>query len=210
MFLKQFAVLRRQLLPNLIKPNNYLRFQTTSATTATSSITTPNILDLRVGYIKDIRKHENADSLYVSQIQIGPDADKDIVQVCSGLVGLIPMEKLYHSRVVVVNNLKPSKMRGIKSEAMLLCADATNTDGQQLVDPVLPPSESPLGAMLTFGAPAEEVSLQNKKRLKSKEFMEVAQDLTVNNEWVVMWRNCALIGCTVGLGNPAFFGAQVR
>lgn len=191
---------------NNVTRKQIFRFQSTSAI---KPIITPNILDLRVGYIKDIRRHENADSLYVSQIQIGPDEQKDIVQVCSGLVGLIPMEKLHQSRVVIVNNLKPSKMRGVKSEAMLLCADAATEEGQPpLVDPVVPPPDSPLGQSLNF---TDTEAVSQKKRLKSQQFADVADELTVDNNYNVVWRSThKLEGCTAGKDDSRFVGARVR
>ena len=42
--------------------------------------------------------------------------------VVSGLAGLVPMEKLQDRLGVFLCNLKPQKMRGIESQAMLLCA----------------------------------------------------------------------------------------
>ena len=42
--------------------------------------------------------------------------------VCSGLVKYIPIEEMQKRYVVVVANLKPVTMRGVKSCAMVLCA----------------------------------------------------------------------------------------
>lgn len=42
--------------------------------------------------------------------------------VVSGLVGLVPEEKLQNRLGVFLCNLKPVKMRGITSGAMLMCA----------------------------------------------------------------------------------------
>lgn len=195
-------------LGNIVRKQLF-RFQSTSVISPKSAIITPNILDLRVGYIRDIKRHENADTLYVSQIQIGPDEQKDIVQVCSGLVGLVPLEKLHQSRVVIVNNLKPSRMRGVKSEAMLLCADAETGEGQlPLVDPVVPPLDAELGQPLHF-ADTEPVS--EKKRLKSKQFADVAGELTVDNKHRVVWRSSHILeGCTAGKNDSHFVGARVR
>ncbi|KAF6006945.1 hypothetical protein HII12_004870 [Brettanomyces bruxellensis] len=106
---------------------------------------TPRLLDLRIGKIVEIKKHENADKLYVSQVAVSgakPDESSQgkldgniehvtkTVQVCSGLVGFVPKSELLNKRVVLVMNLKPSKMRGVRSEAMLLAAEKriNNTD----------------------------------------------------------------------------------
>lgn len=44
--------------------------------------------------------------------------------VVSGLAGLVPMKNLQDRLGVFLCNLKPQKMRGIESQAMLLCASA--------------------------------------------------------------------------------------
>ena len=42
--------------------------------------------------------------------------------VVSGFAGLVPMEDLEGSLAVFLCNLRPFKMRGVESRAMLLCA----------------------------------------------------------------------------------------
>lgn len=78
------------------------------------------MVDLRVGHIIKAIKHPDADSLYVSTIDMGDETGPRTV--CSGLVNHIPLEEMQDRLVVVVANLKPVKMRGIKSAAMVLCA----------------------------------------------------------------------------------------
>lgn len=213
-----------------------IKFQSTSANTASKVAAAPppkiknvdpNILDLRVGLIKDIRRHENADSLYVSQIQVGPTGEeKSIVQVCSGLVGLVPMEELHGRRVIIVNNLKPSKMRGVASQAMLLCADGEVTvDGETKpnIEPINPPEDAPLGGILAFvheddttgNISVEDGKEEIKKRIKSKAFQAVSEDLTIDNNMRVVWRQKLILCydtisrcCTVS--DLTLVGAQVR
>jgi methionyl-tRNA synthetase len=48
-------------------------------------------LDIRVGVIKNVKKHPDADSLYVEEIDVGEDAPRVVV---SGLVKFIPMEQM--------------------------------------------------------------------------------------------------------------------
>ena len=42
----------------------------------------------------------------------------------SGLAKYIPLEELAGRRVVIVANLKPANMRGVKSQAMVLAASS--------------------------------------------------------------------------------------
>ncbi len=59
-------------------------------------------------------KHSDADSLYVSQIDLGEvSGPRTIV---SALAQLVPIEELRGRLVVVLCNLKPAKMRGIESK----------------------------------------------------------------------------------------------
>lgn len=197
------------------------RFQSTIVKPALN----PNLLDLRVGLIKSIARHENADSLYVSQIEIHPNGST--VQVCSGLVGLVPIEELQSRRVVLVNNLKPSKMRGVKSEAMLLCAAS---EGDKVVEPVMPDPKFAVGHILKFtGIDNSDVA---KKRIKSSVFANIAAGLSVDSQGQVIWTKsgstdtatttttdpeattapvtdtvCPLVGCTV---DASLAGAPVR
>ena len=52
------------------------------------------------------------------------------LQVVSGLAKYIPLEAMQGRRVVLVANLKPANMRGVKSQAMVLAA--TSTDGTKV------------------------------------------------------------------------------
>ena len=65
-------------------------------------------------------QHPEADSLYVETVDLGEESGPRTV--ISGLNGLVPMDQLDQSLGVFLCNLKPSKMRGIESQAMLMCA----------------------------------------------------------------------------------------
>lgn len=65
-------------------------------------------------------------SLYVEEIDVGEATGPR--QVVSGLVKYIPeAAQLEGRRVVLVTNMKPANMRGVKSHAMVLAA--TSPDG---------------------------------------------------------------------------------
>lgn len=82
-------------------------------------------LDIRVGVIREVSQHPDADQLYVERVDVGEDTPRTIV---SGLVRFCPMDTLVGRRVVVLCNLKPRALRGVKSHGMLLCAsDAEHT-----------------------------------------------------------------------------------
>ncbi|OBA23322.1 nucleic acid-binding protein [Metschnikowia bicuspidata var. bicuspidata NRRL YB-4993] len=120
----------------------------------------PGMIDLRVGFIQKAVKHPDADSLYMSTIDMG-DAEGPRT-VCSGLVKYIPLEDMQERYVVCVANLKPVSMRGVKSCAMVLCASTEDT-----VEFVNPPAGSKPGDKLFFeGYNAEpEKQLNPKKKV---------------------------------------------
>ncbi|KHN98464.1 multisynthetase complex auxiliary component p43 [Metarhizium album ARSEF 1941] len=139
----------------------------------------PCLIDLRVGHILKAVQHPDADSLYVSTIAMGdPAGNEDYVEyegqvcrtVCSGLNGLIPLEEMQGRKVVVVCNLKPVKMRGIKSCAMVLAASPRVKEGEVdedkgPVELVAPPEGCKAGDRVFFeGWQGEPEGVLNPKK----------------------------------------------
>jgi len=124
----------------------------------------PALIDLRVGHILKAVNHPDADSLYVSTIACGdpPGTDntseyegKVVRTVCSGLNGLIPLEEMQGRKIIAVCNLKPVKMRGIQSAAMVLAASPRLAPGEidnhaGPVELVNPPSDAEAGERVYF------------------------------------------------------------
>jgi methionine--tRNA ligase beta chain len=80
-------------------------------------------LNVRVGKILTCEKHPGADALYVESIDLGEGTPRTVV---SGLVKHYSVEQMVGRCVCVVANMKPSAMRGVKSEGMVLCASAAD------------------------------------------------------------------------------------
>lgn len=91
----------------------------------------------------DVKKHPDADSLYVETIDVGEAAPRTVV---SGLVKFLQPSDLQDKLVVLLTNLKPAAMRGIKSAAMVLCA--SNADHTK-VELLIPPEGSVPGDRVT-------------------------------------------------------------
>jgi methionine--tRNA ligase beta chain len=66
-----------------------------------------------------VKPHPDASKLFLETIDVGEDKPRTVI---SGLVDKVAQEDLQDRMVVLLCNLKPSKMRGIVSEAMVLCA----------------------------------------------------------------------------------------
>ena len=76
-------------------------------------------LQMMVGEIVEVKDHPNADSLYLLNVDFG-NVKK---QVVAGLKKYKKPEELLKQKAVFCVNLKPAKLRGEKSEAMILVAD---------------------------------------------------------------------------------------
>lgn len=139
----------------------------------------PALIDLRVGHILKAIKHPEADSLFVSTIAMGDKTGTDdtsefegqvVRTVCSGLNGLVPLEEMQGRKVVVVCNLKPVKMRGIKSSAMVLAASPKLAPGVEdnhagPVELVTPPEGAVAGERVYFeGWQGEPEGVLNPKK----------------------------------------------
>ncbi|MBU2497153.1 MAG: hypothetical protein KJ767_03795 [Nanoarchaeota archaeon] len=75
-------------------------------------------LDIRTATIKKAENHPNADKLQVLKVDIG---GKEI-QLVAGLKDFYKNTELKGKQIVVITNLEPANLRGIKSEGMLLAA----------------------------------------------------------------------------------------
>ncbi|KAH3659230.1 hypothetical protein OGATHE_006114 [Ogataea polymorpha] len=139
----------------------------------------PSMVDFRVGFIEKAIKHPDADALYVSTIHMGDEEGPRTV--CSGLVKYYPLEAMQQRYVVVIANLKPVTMRGIKSSAMVLCASEGET-----VEFINPPEGSKAGDKVFFegfdGTP--EKQLNPKKKI----FEQVQPNFSTNDKLEVIYK----------------------
>lgn len=74
-----------------------------------------------VGKILKVEDHSQADSLYVLQVDLGKECGKR--QVVAGLKKHIAKDLLLNRQVVFCANMKPAKIRGQLSQAMILVGD---------------------------------------------------------------------------------------
>lgn len=76
-------------------------------------------MDFRVGVISKVWHHETAERLFCEEIDIGEDLPRP---VASGLRQYYTLEEMQDRRVIVVCNLKESKLQGFLSFGMVLAA----------------------------------------------------------------------------------------
>ncbi|XP_038167307.1 aminoacyl tRNA synthase complex-interacting multifunctional protein 1 isoform X2 [Arvicola amphibius] len=135
-------------------------------------------LDLRIGCIVTAKKHPDADSLYVEEVDVGEAAPRTVV---SGLVNHVPLEQMQNRMVVLLCNLKPAKMRGVLSQAMVMCASSP-----EKVEILAPPNGSVPGDRITFDAfPGEPDKELNPKK---KIWEQIQPDLHTNAECVATYK----------------------
>ncbi len=87
-------------------------------------------LDLRVGTVKEVEKHPDADRLLLVRVDTG---DAELRQVVAGIADFFSPDDLVGRQVVVVANLKPRKLRKQLSQGMILAVKTE--DGMQLLTP---------------------------------------------------------------------------
>ena len=75
-------------------------------------------VELRIGKVLSCEKHPKADKLLVFQVKVGSETR----QIVSGLAKHYKPEELVGKELIVVCNLKPTKLRGVESQGMILVA----------------------------------------------------------------------------------------
>ncbi|GBD80607.1 methionyl-tRNA synthetase [Tetragenococcus halophilus subsp. halophilus] len=100
-------------------------------------------VELKVAEVIDCKKVEDADKLLQFRLTCGDNQDR---QILSGIAEFYPdPNALIGSKVVIVANLKPRKMRGQISQGMILSAEDTETGRLRIVEA---PKGMPNGAII--------------------------------------------------------------
>lgn len=145
-------------------------------------------LDIRIGRVAKCEQHPDADSLYVEEVDVGEPETRTIV---SGLVKFVPLEQMQGRQVVVLCNLKPRNMRGVKSNGMLLCA---SNGAHDAVEPLLPPPGAAVGERVWFGESREQAPPAEPNRVQKKKMWEAAQpDLKTDAGRVAGYKGAAMM-----------------
>lgn len=114
-------------------------------------------LNLRIGKVEAVADHPNADKLYLLTADIGKK-----INLVAGLKDHYTSEELTGKSIVVVSNLEPTTIRGIKSEGMLLAAEM-----KSIVSFLVPTREVSPGTPVNSGYP------QSEKKLSFQDFQKM-------------------------------------
>ena len=139
-------------------------------------------LDLRVGRIISAKRHPDADALYVEEVDVGEAKPRTVI---SGLVKFVSLEDMQNRMALLLCNLKPAKMRGILSEAMVMCASSP-----EKVEILVPPANAKISDRVDVaGYPGEADGQLNPKK---KVWEQVAPDLTANSDGIACYKGVPL------------------
>ena len=136
-------------------------------------------MDIRVGQIVKVWYHEEADKLFCEEIDVGEESGPR--QIASGLRGHYTLEEMQDMKVLVVCNLKASKIVGFTSNGMVLAAKGDNK-----VELVSPPCDARIGERVYIddlvGEPYTSAQVKKKKTMEA-----VAKDLKTGEGGVATW-----------------------
>lgn len=139
-----------------------------------------SLLKLQIGHIKKAWKHPSADSLLVEEIDVG---EAKCRQVVSGLAKFCSPEQLTNRLVVLVTNMKPSKLRDVTSEGMVLCA---SNEDHTVVEPLIAPEGAKVGECISFaGHDGKPEDVLNPKK---KQFEKIAVNLFTDDKGVATFK----------------------
>ncbi|MCK5321687.1 MAG: methionine--tRNA ligase [Candidatus Aenigmarchaeota archaeon] len=117
-----------------------------------------NLMDLRVAKIVDVKVHPDAKKLFIVDLDVGA-YKRTIV---SGLREHFSVDDLLGKKIILFSNLEPAKIRGVKSEGMLLAACGSGKLG-------LLGSDDKIGERVyakSCSTPAKSVSYDNFSKLE--------------------------------------------
>ncbi|WIA32753.1 hypothetical protein OEZ86_005938 [Tetradesmus obliquus] len=129
---------------------------------------------IKVARIVSAEPLENSAKLLRLQADLGGGETR---QVMAGLAQFISPQQLTGSLVCVASNLKPAKLAGQASEAMVLAAEAADAAGNNIVRTLLPPEGSQPGDLVHLDGSTAPAAYP--KVLKLDEWRKVVPGLVV-------------------------------
>lgn len=159
-------------------------------------------MDFRVGLITKVWHHETAERLFCEEIDVGDDVPR---QVASGLRQHYTLDEMNGRRVVVVCNLKESKLQGFLSFGMVLAAKTEGVDGKIVL--LEPPLSAAVGDRVYIeglregdlggGVPAAAAKVKKLKIWES-----VSPDLSTDATGTACWKGRPLLAAGEPLTAP--------
>ncbi|KAJ3182806.1 hypothetical protein HDU85_002409 [Gaertneriomyces sp. JEL0708] len=159
-------------------------------------------ISLRTGLITHCTPHPDADKLLVSTISLGAETTRTIV---SGIRKWYHPDDLMGTKVVVVENLKKAKLRGVESHGMLLAASK-----DEMVQLLKPDEDSVVGDRIFIDGLPNETNIVPDPTLnpKKKVFESVQPYLKTDQDGIATYKNMKL-RTTTGVVKCALPNAEI-
>jgi len=133
-------------------------------------------LDVRVGHVVKAWHHPEADRLFVEEIDVGEATGPR--QIVSGLREFYSKDEFEGKKILVVCNMKPSKLMKVESCGMVLCAK-----GGGKVELIGVPEGAKIGdRLLPKGMDAKWAPIAPEKVKKGKVWEAVAEELKTDKK----------------------------
>jgi len=131
---------------------------------------------IQVGLVLSVSDHPISEKLYVCKVEVAPGETR---QVVAGLKKFVHEYELEQRKVCVILNLKPAKLAGQVSEAMILAGSVPTPDGSEIVKVLEPPLEASIGDRIFLEN--EGPSFSPAKQLSSKIWEKIVPLLIVKD-----------------------------
>jgi tyrosyl-tRNA synthetase len=143
----------------------------------------PKLLDLRVGKIVSSEKHPSADTLSVVMVDVGEEQPRSVVSAVTDI------DQLTDRLAVLLCNIKPSAVRGIQSQALLLTASSrSDPSTTELLEPANDSQPGDRAFVDGYHTDVTPDILNPKKKIWDK----LQVDFSVNDELKVVWKDAEL------------------
>ena len=122
---------------------------------------------LKVAKIVKVERNPESDKLYIEHLDDGSGEDR-VIQ--SGLVPYLKEEDLLGKHIILVDNLKPRKMRGVESRGMLLAADYKDESGKDCVELLTAPWAVPGTKVILED---EDIAFEKPEAIEADVFFQI-------------------------------------
>jgi tRNA-binding EMAP/Myf-like protein len=147
--------------------------------------------------------HPEADKLFCEEIDVGEATGPR--QIASGLREHYSLQEMQGKKVLVVCNLKSSKIVGFASNGMVLAAKGPNGSKVELVEP---PADAPVGERVFIeGLSGEPLSAAQVK--KRKAWDSVAEGLKTGEGGVATWDGKTIMTSTGPCSASSLVGVPI-
>jgi len=143
---------------------------------------TPKLLDLRVGKVLSAEKHPTSDTLSVATVDVGEPAPRTVVSAVS-------VDELVDRLAVLLVNIKPSAVRGVQSQAIMLTAASSK---EPVAVELLQPSANSKPGDAVFVDSYTSEKAREILNPKKKTWEKIQADFVVDNDLNVVWRDYEL------------------